>query len=250
MRVALVETDTAWEDPAENRRRFLDALPVADLAVFPELTFSGFTMEPRPDPDAEEFLTRTAARRGIGLVAGYVGEGPRNVAVAVSARGRVLARYAKLHPFRYAGEHEHYRAGDELPVFDLGGFAAALLVCYDLRFPEAFREAALRGAQLFLVIANWPAPRIDHWRALLRARAIENQAYVVGVNRVGEDPNVSYVSSSLAVDPGGSILLEGPGAVDLDVQRVTAVRAEFPFLRDIRTDRYRLGDPPATPPES
>jgi predicted amidohydrolase len=163
------------------------------------------------------------------------------VAVAVSPLGRVLARYAKLHPFRYAREHLHYLPGEDLPVFELGGFAAALLVCYDLRFPEAFREATLRGAQLFLVIANWPARRVDHWRALLRARAIENQTYVLGVNRVGEDPNESYVSSSLAIDPSGEILLEGPGTVELDASRVAAVREEFPFLQDVRTDRYRFG---------
>ena len=241
MRAALVEIDTVWEDPAANRERIRDSLPDADVAILPELAFTGFTMEPRPDAEAEPFLRELARERGMALVAGYVGEGPQNVALAVGADGSVLARYAKLHPFSYAGEHRSYERGDELPLFDLMGFKAAMLICYDLRFPEAFREAALRGADLFIVPANWPSPRVEHWTALLSARAIENQAFVLGVNRIGDDPNASYVSSSLAVGPFGEVLLEGAGTVDLDPADVAKVRAEFPFLADARTDRYRLG---------
>ena len=238
VRVALVEADTAWEDPAANRGRLRDHLPAADVAVLPELAFSGFTMDPRPDPLAEPFLIDLARERGQALVAGYVGEGPRNVAVAVDAAGAVLARYAKLHPFTYAKEHHHYRPGDDLPVFGLGGAQAAMLICYDLRFPEAFREAALRGAEIFFVIANWPARRVEHWRTLLRARAIENQAFVVGVNRVGTDPRESYVSSSLVAGPQGDVIHEGAGVVDVDPNVVREWRREFPALDDVRTDRY------------
>ena len=245
MRIALVETDTVWEDPAANRRRIRESLPSADVVVLPELCFTGFTMSPEPDAGAAPFLQRLAKEKGTAIVAGYVGEGPRNFAVAVSSEGTVLARYAKLHPFAFAGEHRHYRAGEALPVFGLGSFRAAMLICYDLRFPEAFREAALRGAaQLFFVLANWPARRVGHWTSLLRARAIENQAYVIGVNRVGEDPNERYVSSSRAVDPSGEVLLEGPGVVEIDVKHVEQLRADYPFLADVRTDRYRFGKGP------
>lgn len=240
MRVALVETDTAWEDPAENRARVERALPEADVAVFPELTFSGFTMNPVVDRGAEPFLQTLSMRRGMHIVAGYVGEGPRNVAVCTAPDGSVLARYAKLHPFSFAGEHERYVRGDDLPLFSLRGFRAAMLVCYDLRFPEAFRDAALRGADLFLVLANWPDLRIAHWRALLVARAIENQAYVVGVNRVGDDPSHHYSGGSLAVDPLGEVLLEGAGTVALDPMKPARLRERFPALRDVRTDRYTL----------
>jgi omega-amidase len=240
VRVALVETDTAWEDPVENRARVERALPEADVAVFPELTFSGFTMNPVVDREAEPFLRSLSRRRGMHLVAGYVGEGPRNVAVCTAPDGSVLARYAKLHPFAFAGEHERYLRGDDLPVFPLGGFRAAMLVCYDLRFPEAFRDAALRGADLFLVLANWPDLRIAHWRALLVARAIENQAYVLGVNRVGDDPGNHYPGGSLAVDPLGEILLQGAGTAVLDPTKPARLREKFPALRDVRTDRYTL----------
>ncbi|MGH7162575.1 MAG: nitrilase-related carbon-nitrogen hydrolase, partial [Planctomycetota bacterium] len=240
MLAALVETDTVWEDPEANRARVRSSLPRADVALFPELAFSGFTMEPAPDPAAEPFLRELARENSIALVAGYVGEGPTNVAVALDARGEVLARYAKLHPFTFAGEEERYRRGDALPLFDLLGFRAAMLICYDLRFPEAFREAALKGADLFLVIANWPEKRIAHWTTLLQARAIENQAYVLGVNRVGSDPNESYPGRSLAVDPLGAVLMEGQGVVELDPERPKWLRSKFPALRDTRTDRYRL----------
>ena len=238
MRVALVETDTVWEDPAANRARLRELLPAADVAILPEFAFTGFTMAPWPDPDAETFLVDLARERGQAIVAGYIGEGPRNMAVAVDAAGAVLARYAKLHPFTYADEHLHYRPGDDVPVFELGGVRAAMLICYDLRFPEVFREAALRGAELFFVIANWPTPRVEQWRTLLRARAIENQAFVVGVNRVGTDPRFSYTSSSLVAGPQGDVVHEGAGVVDVDPELAREWRREFPALRDIRTDRY------------
>jgi len=238
VRVALVEADTVWEDPAANRAHLREHLPAADVAVLTEFAFTGFTMAPRPDPDAEPFLVDLARERGQAIVAGYIGEGPRNEAVAVDAAGAVLARYAKLHRFTYADEHLHYRSGDDLPVFELCGVRAAMLICYDLRFPEVFREAALKGAEIFFVIANWPEQRVAQWRTLLRARAIENQAFVVGVNRVGTDPRFSYVSSSLVAGPQGDIVHEGAGVVDVDPDVVREWRREFPALRDIRTDRY------------
>ncbi len=248
LRVALCELDTAWEDAALNRER-IDALldgaerEQAHMAVLPELAFSGFTMTPPADDRAEPFLREQARRRKLALVAGLVGnrgEQPTNDALAVGADGAVLARYSKLHPFSFAGEHEHYRAGDSLPLFELAGFRAAMLVCYDLRFPEVFREAALQGANLFFVIANWPEKRVDHWRTLLSARAIENQAYVVAVNRVGSDPHEAYAGASRVVDPLGEVLLEGPGTAELDPGRPAWLRERFPALRDVRTDRYRL----------
>jgi len=235
----LVEFETAWQNPPENRQNFARVLPPAvDLAIYPELCFSGFTMDPEPDVDAEPFLRGLAAESETALVAGYVADGPRNRALAVSANGEVAGRYDKLHPFRFAGEHEHYEAGGQVSVFDLAGVRCSMFICYDLRFPEPFREAALRGAQLICVPANWPARRVDHWCALLRARAIENQAFVIGVNRVGRDPNEEYVSSSLAVAPDGRVLHEGAGIVEFDPADALRLRESFPVLRDVRTDRY------------
>ena len=125
--------------------------------------------------------------------------------------------------------------GEDLPVFDLLGMRTAMFVCYDLRFPEAFRDAALRGAELFVVPANWPARRAEHWRTLLRARAIENQAWVVGVNRVGRDPNEAYAGSSLAV---------GPAAQGSVAGKVTAVNgAAFVLGPSIGVGMYEVWRP-------
>jgi len=233
VRVALVEFDAAWEDPEANRAR-LEVPGGADVAVLPEMALTGFSMRGVPDGGAEEFFSGLARRAGTAIVAGYVGEGPRNMALAAAADGEVLARYAKIHLFSYAGEHEHYEPGAEVPVFGLAGARCAVLICYDLRFPEPFRAAARKGAEVFFVLANWPAARVAQWHALLRARAIENQAFVVGVNRTGEDPNVAYASSSLAVGPQGETLHEGEGIAVLDLDAVRTWRAEFPALRDAR----------------
>jgi predicted amidohydrolase len=246
MRVAMVETDTVWHDSGANQARLESVRTDAELIVFPEMAFSGFSMDAPTDEGAEEFLAGLARRNGQAIVAGYVGganeEGKRtNLAAAFGPDGVRLARYAKLHPFSYAGEDGHYAPGSDLALFDLGGLRIALTICYDLRFPELFREAVLAGAEAFLVIANWPARRADHWRALLRARAIENLAFVVGVNRVGRDPNVEYESSSMAFGPRGELLAEGNTVAELDPGSVRAWRREFPALEDIRTDRYRFG---------
>ena len=120
----------------------------------------------------------------------------------------------------------------------------APFICYDLRFPEIFRTATLRGATLILVIANWPVARIHHWTALLIARAIENQCYVVGVNRVGVDPTLTYNGQSCIVGPGGEVLLECGtdeiiGSAEINLEALTELRSRLPFLADIRTDFVR-----------
>jgi predicted amidohydrolase len=148
----------------------------------------------------------------------------------------MVHRYAKIHPFSYAHEHEHYAAGDRHVTVVVEGLRVTLFVCYDLRFADEFWACA-EDTDVYLVPANWPEPRREHWRALLRARAIENQAYVVGVNRVGTVKSALYVGDSAIIDPLGQTLAEGgPGETVLtsDVERVTvsAVRREFPFLVD------------------
>ncbi len=240
MRAALLEFDTVWEDAAANRNRIAALVPNADLVVLPEMAFSGFSMAAQPDTDAVPYMVRLARERTTAVVGGYVGGTTRareNRAVAIAADGEVVGEYTKVHPFSPAGEDVAFVAGTEMPVFSLAGISTALTICYDLRFPELFRDAALRGAELFCVLANWPAVRVDHWRTLLRARAIENQAFVFGVNRVGQDPNVNYVSSSLAVGPQGETIHEGAGPFAFDPEDARRWRAEFPALRDARWKR-------------
>ena len=128
-------------------------------------------------------------------------------------------------------------AGTEIVCFEWGGFVVAPFVCYDLRFPEIFRAAAQRGANLFTVIALWPAKRQQHWLTLLQARAIENQAYVIGVNRVGSEPQFSYAGRSVVVDPHGVIIADAGEqerilTATLDAETVHTWRRDFPALRD------------------
>ena len=135
------------------------------------------------------------------------------------------------------GETEHYEAGTATTLFRWDGFTVSPFICYDLRFPEHFRKATRAGAQLITVIASWPVARIGHWITLLQARAVENQAYVVGVNRTGDEPDFSYCGRSIVVDPHGQVVFdageeEGVGHVTLDPKLPATWREEFPAYHD------------------
>jgi omega-amidase len=251
MQVAAVQFDIAWEDRPANFSRvraLLAGAPPApgSLIVLPEMFASGFSMNlaatrqtvARED---ETFLAALAREYRSFVVGGVVspaenGRG-RNESVAFSPAGELLARYAKIHPFSLGGEAEGHEAGGEVVTFDCGRFVVAPFVCYDLRFPEIFRAAAFRGANLFIVIALWPVKRQQHWLTLLQARAIENQAYVIGVNRVGAEPQFRYAGRSVVVDPHGVIVADA-GEQErvlhstLDPAIVETWRRDFPALRD------------------
>ncbi len=197
------------------------------------------------DGPTHQFLAETARRHRATVVGGVVTRAPDgrglNEAVAFDAEGNVLARYAKIHPFSFARETKHYAGGSEVVTFAWQGFLVAPFVCYDLRFPEVFRHATRQGAELLVVVANWPQARDSHWRALLPARAIENQCYLVGVNRVGSDPHVEYAGHSVILDPKGEPLaLAGSEAevISGTVERdsLLTYRQKFPALADMRSD--------------
>ena len=255
MRVALLQTEIAWEDVAENHRRAARLLGEAKvvgatLAVLPEMFSTGFSMDASriaqpPGGQSEQFLREEASRLGLWILASVpeqASPAPHNMAMLVSPEGAVV-RYAKIHPFSYAGEDQVYAAGDRVVTAEVAGVRVTPLVCYDLRFPEPFRVAA-EETDLFAVVANWPDQRHEHWRTLLRARAIENQAYVVGVNRAGESGGLSYAGDSAAIAPLGETLVEaGPGEkvvfADVDPEVVARLRARFPALKDRRPLAYR-----------
>jgi len=164
------------------------------------------------------------------------------MALVVSPDGSV-ARYAKIHPFSYGGEHLHYAPGDRVVTVEIDGVRVTPFVCYDLRFPEPFRAAAAE-TDLYVVVANWPELRREHWKTLLRARAIENQAYVAGVNRVGDGDGLHYAGDSAAVSPLGETLAEGDEQervllADVEPEEVAKLRARFPALEDRRPEAYR-----------
>jgi predicted amidohydrolase len=255
MHLVACQFDIAWEDKPANFARVDELLrsarvPRGSLVVLPEMFATGFSMnveriaEP-PGGPTEQFLSYMARGLESHVVGGLASLGSdgraRNVSLVVAPDGEVAARYTKLHPFTVGGEHEHYAAGQDVVTLACGPFTLAPLVCYDLRFPEAFRRAVRRGANLLTVIASWPEPREQHWVALLRARAIENQAFVVGVNRSGADPKLRYPGLSRIFDPQGLPLAEagrGEEVLDVDValEPLLDYRRKLPFLADMRND--------------
>ena len=252
--VIVLQLDIAWENKTANfdkvRRLLKEAQPeTGSLVVLPEMFATGFTMNTAAmaDPhggETEQFLASAAKEFGVCLVAGAPMRGrdgrARNKALVFSPSGELLAFYAKMRPFTPGGESEHYAAGAHPVVFHWQDWTISPFVCYDLRFPEIFREAtAVHQPHLFTVIANWPVKRIHHWVRLLQARAIENQAYVVGVNRIGRDPQHVYTGRSVIVDHHGEILADAhdcEGCINarLELAALLEYRRELPFLTDMQ----------------
>jgi len=271
MHIAAVQFDISWEDA---RSSILSAstmlamadLPAGTLAVLPEMFATGFSMNSEltlaAQAETEQTLSQLALTFGLYLCGGLAARGksgrPENQAVLYAPDGIEVGRYAKRHPFTPLGEEKAYAAGTDIQTFRIPGgnphtsmdseklgqdvqatCYVAPLICYDLRFPEEFRAAAKRGAEVFLVLASWPAARQDHWTTLLQARAIENQACVVGVNRTGQDPNCRYAGGSMIVSPRGEILAQagaGPQILtaEIDLTDLRAYRRDFPALRDMK----------------
>jgi len=251
MRITSVQFDIVWEDKDASHaevERLLEASPPGqgDLVVLPELGDVGFSLalDRIVDERSALWAQQLAARYQCWLLHGWPerrGETGRNVAGLVAPDGTLRGTAEKLHPFTAGHEHRAYEGGDGPFVFDVDGVAVCPLICYDLRFPEAFRVAAAAGAEVFIVIANWPKSRSHHWRALSIARAIENQAALVACNRTGSDPHMVYFGGSLAVDHTGIVLAEGsdvPSTVtaEFDIAALRKWRNEFPALKDMRAD--------------
>jgi omega-amidase len=258
MQLICCQWDVAWREPKANFDRveaLLNRVAVEPgaLVLLPEMFATGYAVrEPEVPDEAGDatglFLRNLARERRVNVVGGMArnsgGGRAENVARAVAPDGTILVDYVKLHPFSLAGEHFLYEAGRQLVWFEWQGHRVTPLVCYDLRFPEVFRGCALAGVELFVVLANWPTARIDHWCTLLRARAIENQAFVVGLNRIGRDPNTVYPGRSMVIGPRGEVIADAGGdptalSVEIDLALAARWRAEFPALRDARSDVLR-----------
>ncbi len=256
MKVAAVQHDIVWEDAAATCRH-LDPLIAgaaasgARLVVMSEMFSTGFTLapdrvaEPIEGPSSA-WLHEQATRHQVWTCA--------SVPIIDPAKSRPVNRlflfapdgtmhhYDKIHPFSYGGEDEHYEAGTQFLTVDIEGLKTSFFVCYDLRFADEFWQLA-PVTDCYVVPASWPEARRLPWQSLLQARAIENQAYVIGVNRVGSDPTLNYAGDSRIVDPLGELLATGAkteavliAAVDPAV--VVAARAQFRFGQDRRTASY------------
>lgn len=255
MRIALVQHDIVWEDAEATQARLVPLLAHAAaggarLIALTEMFAKGFSMdvdtvaEP-PGGPTEQFLLAQAAMHGCWLVGSIaqrsasapLGSRAQNVAVLAGPDGSVR-RYAKIHPFSYSGEDQHYEAGKDFLTVEVEGVRLSIFVCYDLRFADEFWALA-HDTDCYVVVANWPENRRDHWNVLLRARAIENQAYVAAVNRVGSVGRLNYVGDSVLIDPFGlecTEAMSGEGVLfgEVEPQRVIDVRAKYPFLADRR----------------
>jgi omega-amidase len=255
MNVIGLQLDVIWENKSANHAKMRAMIEKAKpqpgtLVVLPEMFATGFSMNvaaihDNDSHETQELLAQTAADYRIYLLGGVVTKHPDgrgiNQCVVYAPDGREIARYSKLHPFTLGGESDHYAAGESLSLFDLEGFKVAPFICYDLRFPEIFRAAVKRGANLYTVIASWPVMREEHWVTLLRARAIENQAYVIGVNRFGSDPNFFHPGRSLIVHPSGNVMADGGREecliiAELSMEELVKYRRDLPFLNDMRDE--------------
>lgn len=257
MRVHLFQLDIVWEDKHANHAS-VEALADStliqpdDLVVLPELFDTGFSFNldtTIDDGTTRTFLETFARSRQVylhgSLTARSLNGRGLNRVVVFNPSGELIAQYDKLHPFSYGREATYFEGGSTLASYtwkgQRGELSLAPFICYDLRFPEAFRAAVQLGASAFALGANWPAARHEHWSTLVRARAIECQAFVFAVNRVGADPTLTYRGGSVIVSPTGEVLAEAGGAqqvlsADIDPDTVTRWRAEFPALSDRRPD--------------
>jgi omega-amidase len=249
VRFIALQTNPVWHDVAENRRRIEGALDASgfqpgDYVVLPEMCETAWTTDTSAlsrAHDSVAWFSSVARARAIWVQAGFpeqrAGGRFSNSAAVIGPDGCLRATYRKN--FLFPSERDSFEAGDGLCIIDVGATRICPLVCYDLRFPELWRLAAQAGAEVFTVSSSWPSVRHEHWRSLLVARAIENQACIIAANRCGTDPTNEYAGGSVAIDVLGSRLDEADReerAVMLEFKRdaLTTWREKFGALRDIR----------------
>lgn len=264
MQLIALQYAPIWEDKASSQAHVEKLLVSAEpepgaLVVLPEMSDTGWSFNTAgiTEGDTPGWASNVARRLGIHLQVGYAELNPDgkglNCTVIAAPDGSVGEVYRKIHPFSFGRESDHFDGGSEIIVEQLPEAMVCPTICYDLRFPELYRHGAMAGAEIFTVMASWPRERAAHWRALVIARAIENQAWVVAVNRTGQDPSFSYAGGSLIVSPMGEIMAEGGASEEIvsasfDRTEMDNWRARFPALKDIRT--ALLGTPAFEPPES
>lgn len=252
MKVAVIQHDIVWADRDANFAALTPSIAQAvqnnaEFIVLSEMFSTGFVVdrddigEPIGGPSSQ-FLSRMAREHNVTICGSCpeIQEGdprPFNSLVVASPDG-TFNRYSKIHPFTYGGEDKHFRAGDSFATISVNGIRLSLFVCYDLRFANEFWVLA-HNTDAYIIPANWPESRRAHWAALLTSRAIENQAYVIGCNRIGDGGNLHYVGDSRIIDPLGIVLADAASEAaiiyaDVDAENVRSVREKFPFLQDRR----------------
>lgn len=250
MKIAMVQYNPVWENKSasmEKLKSLLSQTDAMDILIFPEMTLTGFTMKSNDfaeelEGESHLFFSSLAKEKKCAVMYGMIEKGKKknfNTLVHLNNQGKIISTYRKIHPFSYSSEDIFYGKGKNTVVTKVKGIKIGLSICYDLRFPELYRFYAKEKVHLIVDIANWPDTRIEHWRTLLKSRAIENQCYVAGVNRVGNDPKLHYNGFSSVFDPMGKeiIAVENEEKIitaEIDKTYVDAVRKKLPFLDDMR----------------
>ena len=247
MKIALIQTSLIWENPLENRshlaQKITGFMEDVDLIVLPEMFSSGFTMNPKAvaetmDGETVSWLQHLAKAKNAAITGSLVIEENGNYynrLVFVYPNGEIKT-YDKRHLFSLAGEDKFYTAGKEKLIVEYKGFKICPLVCYDLRFPVFSRN--VEDYDILIYVANWPKIRTNAWDILLKARAVENMCYTIGVNRTGtDDNNHEYIGHSQAIDYLGNNLLEpqeaeGVFIIELNKEKLLETRSKLAFLND------------------
>lgn len=259
MIIALASINQYWEDKVANKIVSFKVIEESqkyntELIIFPEMTLTGFSMN--TDKTAEDiensesisWFKTQAKSQNLNIIFGVVlksGMKAKNYLYFIDKNGFVLTDYAKIHPFSYSAENQFFLEGNELKyTMLLNKYMIGCSICYDLRFPELF-QALSKHCEVIVNIANWPQKRVDHWRTLLKARAIENQIFMIGVNRTGVDGNnIEYVKSSTIFDANGIELIPFHSSEVLDIydvafDEVNMLRDKFPVKKDRKIEFYK-----------
>ncbi len=246
MNITILQQDIVWANPEANHiaaSQAIDNAPKSDLYVLPEMFSTGFAMTPEDIAESDngvslKWMKSKSAEINAaicGSVAVKTDDGYRNRLYFVTPDGEVF-HYDKRHLFCYGGEHKHYCAGEDRVIVNYLGIRILLLICYDLRFPKWSRNN--EDYDIAIYVANWPIGRIEAWNILLKARAIENQCYVIGVNRVGNTDACKYSGSSAIIDPYGKTIAEctdyevSSASAKIDMEMLEKFRMKFPVLKD------------------
>jgi len=258
--ISLAQIDIALGDPATNLAKVADWVAEAarrgsDLVILPELWSTGYDLTRAPElaSTMNEGLVRQvgdlAAQHQIWVLGSTLvftgAAAPANRAILSDSTGETIAAYDKIHLFGLMEEDQYLTPGASLTLTETPWGKAGLAICYDLRFPEIFRSYALAGASMILLPTEWPYPREAHWRTLLRARAIENQFYVIGCNRVGQDAKNTFCGRSAVIDPWGETVVEA-GDVEalltatIELETVAEIRERIPIFKDRRPELYQI----------
>jgi omega-amidase len=262
LRLAIIQMNIEAGNPEANFAKMQAGLeeaaalvPKPDLIVLPEMWNTGYALEQiqnladiegqRTRKIVSEFCRLHQVRVLAGSIAERRTECVTNTVHIFDETGAEIGEYSKIHLFQLMDEHLHLKAGDATGLFHLGGTPAAVMICYDIRFPELTRKLALEGAKVLFVPAEWPHPRLHHWRTLLQARAIENQMYVVSCNTVGDSGGTSFFGHSMVIDPWGEVVAEAGEeeiilSAEIDLALVDEVRGRIPVFSDRRPSLYEM----------